>query len=254
MPLFSSFEPRWNVSPTAILGAVFAPNFNPDAALQQTHLRWGIKAPWATPDKSVRPLINARSETLFSKPTFRDLAKTHRAIVPVTGFYEWERLENQRIPYYVQVRELPAMLLATVFQPLTDAEIEAENKAKASVKTKKTSASPQMGFAFDEPAESSEPAEPSSETATENALNLTPNFTGDFAVVTTQATGELAAIHHRAPVMLNIEQAIRWLYTEDLAELEALMRPEAIMPVRMSAVGDAVNSSRNDGPECVEAV
>ena len=102
-----------------------------------------------------------------------------------------------------------------------------------------------MGFSFDDP-------EP--EPDAESTHNETPTFTGDFAVVTTQATGELATIHHRTPVMLNTEQAQRWLYTEDLAELEAMMLPEAVMNVRLTEVSEAVNSSRNDGPECVKAV
>lgn len=246
MPLFSSydpqsfgedFEPRWNVSPTAILNAVVADSFSNEAPLELATMRWGIKAPWAEPGKSVRPLINARSETLFSKPTFRDLAKAHRAIVPVTGFYEWERKEDRRVPYYVQVTELPAMLLATVFQPVSAADIKKESVTKT--------ANPQMGFAFDEPA-------PEPETIT--AAKTDPTFTADFAVVTTQATGALAAIHHRTPVMLNPEQAKRWLYTTDPAELEAMMAPEAVMKVQLTEVSDAVNSSRNDGPECIKAV
>ena len=239
-PLFSDFQPRWNLSPTAVLKAVVAQRSPSAAPLSTTEMRWGIKAPWAEAGKSVRPLINARSETLFSKPTFRELAKAHRAIVPVCGFYEWERQEDKRIPYYVQVQEMPAMLLATVFQPITAAEIQQEWSKKA---LSRKPASAQMGFSFDEP-----------EANVETTSEKLPSFTGDFAVVTTKATGELATIHHRTPVMLNIEQAKRWLYTEDPAELEAMMKPEAVAPVRIMEVSDAVNSSRNDGPECVQAV
>lgn len=126
------------------------------------------------------------------------------------------------------------MLLATVFQPVSAADILKESATKT--------ATPQMGFAFDEP-----------EQETSAAPKADPEFTADFAVVTTQATGELAAIHHRTPVMLNPEQAKRWLYTTDPAELEAMMAPEAVMKVQLIEVSDAVNSSRNDGPECIKA-
>ena len=61
----------------------------------------------------------------------------------------------------------------------------------------------------------------------------------------------MADIHHRAPVMLNVEQAKRWLRTEDPAEIESLTAPESIMDVTVRRVSRAVNSSRNDGPECV---
>jgi len=267
VPLFSHFEPQWNVSPTAILNAVVSENFQDDAPLNSTNMRlnttqmrWGIKAPWATQSTHVRPLINARSETLFSKPTFRDLAKAHRAIVPVTGFYEWERHDDRRIPYYVQVKDMPAMLLATVFQPVTQADIDNERLNKAAKLAKPPS--PQMGFSFDEPMPAND--EPSSAVASDSTqertilpnpsgnTKATTNFTGDFAVVTTEATGELAAIHHRTPVMLNTEQAKRWIHTEDPAELEAMMAPDAVMNVRLTEVSEAVNSSRNNGPECVQ--
>ncbi len=245
--------PRWNISPSSLLTAVVAEAKTPDARLSTARFRWGITAPWAEPGKSVRPLINARSETLFSKPTFKHLANEHRAVVPVNGFYEWQRMGERRIPYYAQVKELPAMLLAVVFEP-----VSAEDRRK---QTLTKTASPQMGFAFDEPVTAAADelenarsisvggAPPGTDLCAPATQSALP-FCADFAVVTTQATGAMAQVHHRTPVMLSIEQAKRWLYSEDVSEVQAMMAPEAIMDVSLHRVSATVNSTRNDGPEC----
>ena len=252
VPLFPVLPtPRWNVSPTAQLSTLVSGAMNDDAPLLNTTMRWGLEAPWSEPGKTSRRLINARSETLLSKPTFRDLAKHHRTVVPVNGFYEWQVVGEERIPYYIQVKTLPAMLLAAVYQPMSAEDIAkervtAEAKAKAKADAKAT---PQMGFSFDD--EPTPAAEASNSNAKSQDQDSQDEFTGDFAVVTTAASSAMADIHHRAPVMLNVEQAKRWLRTEDPAEIESLTAPESIMDVTARRVSRAVNSSRNDGPECV---
>ena len=63
---------------------------------------WGLVPSWAKDASSASKLINARSETVTEKPSFRGLVKGHRAIIPMTGFYEWDRSDpkNKR-PYFV---------------------------------------------------------------------------------------------------------------------------------------------------------
>jgi len=247
----TQFQPRWNISPSARLSALVADAMTDNAPLSSTTMRWGLEAPWSEPGKSTRRLINARSETLLSKPTFRDLAKHHRTVVPVNGFYEWKVDGDKRIPYYIQVQTLPAMLLAAVYQPMSAEDIakerhtalaKAQKAADAKAAAKQT---PQMGFSFDDELTPPQAATPKTTEA------FASNFTGDFAVVTTEASHAMADVHHRAPVMLNVEQAMRWLHTQDPAEIEALTAPESIMDVTVRQVNRAVNSSRNDGPECV---
>lgn len=272
VPLFPphthpSFLPRWNISPSATLGTFVADSMSDNAALRRATMRWGLEAPWSESGKASRRLINARSETLLSKPTFRDLAKHHRTVVPVNGFYEWKVEGDERIPYYVQVQTLPAMLLAAVYQPMSVEDIAKEEyttQARAQVKAMakaKANASPQMGFSFGVEPTDAEPT-PEDPAQTQTALgeknskesdNQKLMFTGDFAVVTTEATSVMADIHHRAPVMLNVEQAKRWLRTQDPAEIESLTSPESVMDVSVRRVSRAVNSSRNDGPQCISA-
>mgnify|MGYP001942306167 CR=1 FL=1 len=56
---------------------------------------WGIQ-----PDWSKRLLINAQSETVIAKPTFKNAIKTHRCLIPCTGWYEW-RTENGKKKKYL---------------------------------------------------------------------------------------------------------------------------------------------------------
>lgn len=64
--------------------------------------RWGLVPSWSKDPTVASKMINARSETLTEKPSFRNLVRSHRAIVPISGFYEWERSDpKDKRPFYV---------------------------------------------------------------------------------------------------------------------------------------------------------
>ena len=64
-------------------------------------LRWGLLPPWAeAPDDRGRQ-INARSETVFEKPSFKSAALRHRCLIPASGFYEWQKDGGQSRPYFI---------------------------------------------------------------------------------------------------------------------------------------------------------
>ncbi|MFM7262898.1 MAG: SOS response-associated peptidase [Acidimicrobiales bacterium] len=63
---------------------------------------WGLVPPWAKDASGAARMINARSETITEKPSFRNLVPRHRAVVPMSGFYEWERSDPKvKKPFYV---------------------------------------------------------------------------------------------------------------------------------------------------------
>lgn len=72
------FEPRYNVSPSSALSGVIC---NEDFEIIK--MPWGIIPPWATPETFKRPLINAREETIWEKPSFKNLIRSQRVIIPV---------------------------------------------------------------------------------------------------------------------------------------------------------------------------
>ena len=107
MPLWPTIAPRFNVSPTQTIDVLLCteqgvdPGVPETKGLQHQSMHWGIVPPWAKPDQFQRPLINARSETVREKPSFRHLIDESRCLVPVTGFYEWHRSGSDKRPFYI---------------------------------------------------------------------------------------------------------------------------------------------------------
>jgi putative SOS response-associated peptidase YedK len=95
------YRPRYNIAPTQEVIALVA-----DA--QGRHLetlRWGLIPHWAKDPKIGNKLINARAETLFTKPSFRDAVKRRRCLIVADGFYEWRQTsQGRRVPVYVRLK------------------------------------------------------------------------------------------------------------------------------------------------------
>lgn len=67
--------------------------------------RWGLIPRWAKDPKIGYKMINARSETLTEKPAFRKPFLNGRCLVPATGFFEWQKQNDRKIPYRVTVND-----------------------------------------------------------------------------------------------------------------------------------------------------
>lgn len=63
-----------------------------------------------------RAIINARSETIWEKPSFRDLMNSQRCIIPVNAFYEWDRKYEKKIPYSISPSHEKVFALAGIYQ------------------------------------------------------------------------------------------------------------------------------------------
>lgn len=100
--------PRYNVAPQTRAWVARASA----GGRELLPLLWGLVPYWAEdPKKAVKP-INARSESVRSRPMFRDLIKTHRCLVPVDGFYEWRASASGKMPHYIRLAGDAPMLLA----------------------------------------------------------------------------------------------------------------------------------------------
>ena len=62
-------------------------------------MRWGLIPHWATDATIGAKLINARSETVAEKPSFRDALNRQRCLIPADGFYEWKRGSRFKTPF-----------------------------------------------------------------------------------------------------------------------------------------------------------
>lgn len=72
--------------------------------------RWGFKPVWAK-EKGPRP-INARFETAHTNGMFRAGFASSRAVVPMTGYYEWVEMDDGKQPYFVHAKEQGTLLHA----------------------------------------------------------------------------------------------------------------------------------------------
>lgn len=118
----------WNVKPTQDLYVI--KNDNIEIA------SWGLIAPWSKTNaealKSQSSAINARSETVHEKPTFKKAFRTSRCLVPASGYYEWASelgVYKPRQPIYVSRDDGKLLALAAI----RDRWISPEGEIKDSV-------------------------------------------------------------------------------------------------------------------------
>ncbi len=95
---------RFNIAPTEEVLAIVAPTGEPEARL----LRWGLVPPWAKDLKGSAKMINARMETVASKPAYRSLIPkaSRRALQLADGYFEWLKPEKRgepRQPFFFQL-------------------------------------------------------------------------------------------------------------------------------------------------------
>jgi putative SOS response-associated peptidase YedK len=95
------FEPRYNVAPTQTVPIVKTK----DAGWESALVRWGLIPAWARDAKIGYRLINARADTVATKPSFRSAFKRRRCLVPADGFYEWQKAGKGKQPFYIHRKD-----------------------------------------------------------------------------------------------------------------------------------------------------
>jgi putative SOS response-associated peptidase YedK len=85
---------------------------------------WGLVPHWVKGDEQRKKLwnqtLNARGETIFEKPSFRNAAKNNRCIVYVDGFYEHHHFGGKTYPFYIHRKDLEPLALAGLWSEWTD--------------------------------------------------------------------------------------------------------------------------------------
>jgi putative SOS response-associated peptidase YedK len=110
--------PRYNIAPTQPVPVV---RRKPKTSVRELSLvQWGLIPHWAKDPSVSSKLINARSETISEKPAFRDAFRSRRCLVPVDGFYEWERTSNGKQPYCFQMNDDEMFAFAGIWDHWTD--------------------------------------------------------------------------------------------------------------------------------------
>ena len=97
------WTPRYNIAPThEVLVTV---KEQPKATRQPRVHRWCLIPPWAEDPRIGSRLINARAETVATKPAFRRAFRERRCLILADGFYEWQRQGRRKQPYHIRLRD-----------------------------------------------------------------------------------------------------------------------------------------------------
>lgn len=115
--------PRYNLAPTqeALVVRVTEDNRRGEA------LKWGLIPHWAKDPAIASRLINARSETVATKPSFRDAFARRRCLVATDGFIEWKAEQGGKQPYHIVMEDRRPFAFAGIWerwQPPTGDAVE----------------------------------------------------------------------------------------------------------------------------------
>jgi putative SOS response-associated peptidase YedK len=110
--------PNYNVCPTNPVAVVTS-----DAGRRLRTMRWGFVPSWYKAPNDGPLIINARADTVATKPAFRDAVRSRRCIVPASGFYEWSEGEKgARLPWYFTRADGQPMALAGIWRRWQDVD------------------------------------------------------------------------------------------------------------------------------------
>ncbi|MGK5546892.1 SOS response-associated peptidase [Streptomyces sp. URMC 127] len=238
-----ALAPDWNVAPTKSVYAVLerplkdAGDRRPVRQLRP--LRWGLVPSWAKSPEGAAKMINARSETVHEKPSYRRAFEARRCLIPADGYYEWvtgaaereleekgRKKRTRKQPYFVTPADGSVMAMAGLYEFWRDPTLPPDHPqawwATCTVLTTEAEAEP---FARPEGAPAPEGGPRS-----------------------------LAEIHPRMPLVLPPDRWAAWLDPgrTDAEELRGLLVPPPAGSVRAYPVTTAVSDVRNNGPELVK--
>ncbi len=201
------FGPRYNIAPSQSILTVHTRGHERVAELME----WGLVPSWAKDRSKLPKMINARVETVASKPAYRDSFRRRRCLILADGFYEWQAHTGPmrgKTPYWIALESGEPFAMAGLWAEWRDPN------------------------------------------------QIVPQTLRSCTILTAAAQGLIAPIHDRMPVILPPEAERAWLDPALDGKPEALrdlLRPTVADSLRPCAVSKRVNSTRNDGPELIQA-
>lgn len=106
--------PRYNIAPTQPVGLVRMNATN--STREWTLTLWGLIPSWAKDPSIGARMINARAETVAEKPSFRAAFKRRRCLVPISGFYEWQKQGKRKQPYLITAKNDELLAVAGLWE------------------------------------------------------------------------------------------------------------------------------------------
>lgn len=113
------FPPRYNIAPSQPVGVIMQDR---DSGKRKFRLMvWGLIPAWAK-DPEKLTFINARSETISEKPSFRSAYKYRRCLIPADGFYEWQKTRGAKQPFHFTMAGNSLFAFAGIWEAWNDIE------------------------------------------------------------------------------------------------------------------------------------
>lgn len=106
-------QPHYNIAPTQTVPVV---RLDRAGRREVALLRWGLIPYWAKDTKIGARMINARAETIATASAFRGAFERRRCLVPANGFYEWRKLDGDRQPYFLGLRDGTPLAFAGLWE------------------------------------------------------------------------------------------------------------------------------------------
>ena len=111
-----AIEARYNIAPTQFIAAI---RDTESGDREVAMLRWGLVPFWAKDPSIGNRMINARSETVAEKPSYRNAYKKRRCLILADGFYEWRKEESGKTPYYITTSDQSPFAFAGLWEAWT---------------------------------------------------------------------------------------------------------------------------------------
>lgn len=238
--------PNYNTAPTSSVYVVYA-----DGGTRHLDaFRWGLVPSWAKDLSIGARMINARAETVATKPAFRSAFAKKRCIIPADGFYEWTTQpgEKKKQPYFIHRPDGEPYAFAGLWEAWKGPK---PAKPKKGERTDAEDAAPAEG---DEAEQGDVPSAPRASDALPAPSPLDPLRT--CTIITTSANSKMAELHDRMPVMLPRSAWDMWLDPEDhdTEALGKLLVPAPPELITFHAVSTEVNSARNKGEHLTDEI
>ena len=114
VPVDPELVPSYNVAPGTNVLIICADSESGEHLSEPAY--WGFTPGWLKPGRSGFRPINARGETVATKPMFRRAVERRRCILPADGFYEWKALANGKQPWFIKPRDDSLFGFAAIYE------------------------------------------------------------------------------------------------------------------------------------------
>jgi putative SOS response-associated peptidase YedK len=117
---FQDWRPGWNIRPTDPIAVVVASSKGSESGEPFRRLepaRWSLTPGWSKTLKMKVPTFNARSEGITEKASFKAAIRSKRALIPATGYYEWQTdpVTKKKTPYYIRPADGELLVFAGIY-------------------------------------------------------------------------------------------------------------------------------------------